>query len=62
MRRFPKDYRIPPPVADEVVEDSDEEREADDDETQSPVFDLAAPGTRPPGAGPVALGRGNARV
>lgn len=71
LRRLPKDYRIPAAVADEVVPDSvDDEvvpnsiegEEPDNDETQSPVFDLAAPAARRPGTGPVALGRGNARV
>lgn len=70
-RRLPNDYRIPVAVADEMVPDSmDDEvvpnsiegEDPDNDETQSPVFDLTVPGARRPGTGPVALGRGNARV
>lgn len=48
---------------DAVAEDPDEDAtQAQNDEDDSPVYDASMPGTRPPGSGPVALGRGNARV
>ena len=62
-RRLPRDYRIPAPVPDESSLDFGEQQriEEDEDETQSPLLDLSAPGSRPPGSGPIALGRGSAR-
>ena len=61
LRRLPRDYRIPAPVAPDALADADEEPD-DEEETQSPLLDLSAPGSRPPGSGPIALGRGNARI
>jgi hypothetical protein len=63
FRRLSRDYRVPAPAAIEARSDAGEEQpDEDEDETQSPLLDLSAPGSRPPGSGPIALGRGNARV
>ncbi len=51
------------PVTSESSTDFGEQQpmQEDEEETQSPLLDLSAPGSRPPGSGPIALGRGSAR-